>query len=78
MLFSGISHDRLVPDALYLEALAGIALSLAILMALISMAQQRTGNSGWVDSIWTFSVGSTGAARALWRLPGPDKKGVAT
>jgi steroid 5-alpha reductase family enzyme len=54
----------------YLEALAGIAVSLSILMAIAWMVQQRTGNSGWVDTIWTFSVGFTGAAAALWPLGG--------
>jgi steroid 5-alpha reductase family enzyme len=47
---------------LYLEALAAIALS--ILMAGAWVVQQRTGNSGWVDSIWTFSPGLVGAAGA--------------
>src|ERR1700676_5632687 len=56
--------------ALYLEALVAIALSLAILMALAWVMQQRTGNSGWVDSIWTFSVGLTGAGSALWPIGG--------
>ena len=41
---------------LYLEALTGIALSLSILMAIAWLVQQRTGNSGRVDTIWTFSV----------------------
>jgi steroid 5-alpha reductase family enzyme len=50
---------------LYLEALIGIALSLSILMALAWGVQQRTGNSGWVDTIWTFAVGLVGAASAL-------------
>jgi steroid 5-alpha reductase family enzyme len=54
----------------YLEALFGIALSLSILMALAWMVQQRTGNSGWVDTIWTFSLGLTGAGGALWPADG--------
>src|ERR1019366_6837946 len=49
---------------LYLEALAGIALALAVLMGIAWMVQQRTGNSGWVDTIWTFSVGLVGAGGA--------------
>lgn len=57
-------------EALYFEALAGIALSLSILMALAWMVQQRTGNSGWVDTIWTFSLGLTGAGSALWPVAG--------
>ncbi len=55
---------------LYLEALAGIAVSLSILMAMAWMVQQRTGNSGWVDTIWTFAVGLTGAGSALWPVGG--------
>jgi steroid 5-alpha reductase family enzyme len=55
---------------LCLEALAGIALSLAILMAMAWLVQQRTGNSGWVDTIWTFAVGITGAGGALWPVGG--------
>src|SRR5277367_5199450 len=52
----------------YLVAPAAIALSLSILMAGAWVVQQRTGNSGWVDTIWTFSVGLVGAASALWPL----------
>lgn len=55
---------------LHLEALLAIALSLAVLMAIAGMAQQRTGNSGWVDTIWTFSVGLSGAGSALWPVGG--------
>jgi steroid 5-alpha reductase family enzyme len=52
--------------ALHLEALAAIAASLSILMAGAWLVQQRTGNSGWVDTIWTFSLGLVGAGGALW------------
>ena len=45
---------------LYLEALAAIAVSLSVLMAGAWVVQQRTGNSGWVDTIWTFSLGLVG------------------
>ncbi len=55
---------------LHLEALAAIALSLSILMTGAWMVQQRTGNSGWVDTIWTFSVGLVGAGGALWPVEG--------
>src|ERR1700752_5220159 len=55
---------------LYLEALAAIAVSLAILMAFAWVVQQRTGNSGWVDTIWTFSLGLVGAGSALWPVAG--------
>jgi steroid 5-alpha reductase family enzyme len=40
-------------------ALAAItlSLSLSVLMAGASMVQQRSGNSGWFDIVWTFAVG---------------------
>jgi steroid 5-alpha reductase family enzyme len=50
----------------HLVALIIIALSLAGLMAIAWLARERTGNSGWVDTIWTFAVGLVGAASALW------------
>jgi steroid 5-alpha reductase family enzyme len=50
-------------NILYFEALAAIALSLSILTAGAWIVQQRTGNSGWVDTIRTFAVG---AGSALW------------
>ncbi|QPF92765.1 DUF1295 domain-containing protein [Bradyrhizobium commune] len=56
--------------ATYLGGLAAIALSLAVLMALAWVVQQRTGNSGWVDTIWTLAVGVVGAASALWPVAG--------
>ena len=55
---------------IYLVALVLIALSLSILMAVAWAVQQRTGNSGWVDTIWTFSLGLVGAGSALWPLDG--------
>src|ERR1700740_2083715 len=56
--------------ATYLGGLAAIALSLCVLMALAWVVQQRTGNSGWVDTIWTFAVGLVGAGSALWPIAG--------
>jgi len=55
---------------LYLEALAAIALSLSVLMAVAWRVQQRTGNSGWVDTIWSFSLGLVGVGSALWPVAG--------
>jgi steroid 5-alpha reductase family enzyme len=54
----------------YLEAVAAIAVSLSILMAFAWAVQQRTGNSGWVDTIWTLSLGLIGAGSALWPVAG--------
>src|SRR3954451_11827668 len=59
---------------LYLEALAAIAASLSILMTGAWVAQQRTGNSGWVDTIWTFSLGLVGAASAPWPVAAPNAR----
>jgi steroid 5-alpha reductase family enzyme len=54
----------------HLGGLAAIALSLAVLMAIAWVVQQRSGNSGWVDTIWTFAVGLVGAGAALWPVAG--------
>jgi steroid 5-alpha reductase family enzyme len=56
----------------YLEALLAIAASLSVLMALAWVVQQRSGNSGWVDTIWTFAVGLVGAGSALWPIAGAE------
>jgi steroid 5-alpha reductase family enzyme len=49
-------------------ALIVISASLSAIMALAWVIQQRTGNSGWVDTVWTFGLGLTGAAAALTPL----------
>jgi len=49
-------------------SLSVMALSLAALMSLAWIVQQRSGNSGWVDTIWTLSVGLVGVAGALWPI----------
>jgi steroid 5-alpha reductase family enzyme len=51
-------------------ALAAMAAALCALMACAWIIQQRSGNSGWVDTIWTFSVGLVGAIAALWPVAG--------
>jgi steroid 5-alpha reductase family enzyme len=50
----------------FLIALAAMAAALCALMAVAWLIQQRTGNSGWVDTTWTFSTGLVGAVAALW------------
>ena len=55
---------------MHIQALAAIGLSLSALMMLAWIVQQRTGNSGWVDTIWTYSVGLVGAIAAVWPLGG--------
>ena len=51
-------------------ALVVLAIALALIMAGAWLVQQRTGNSGWVDTIWTFGLGGTGLAGALFPLEG--------
>lgn len=46
-------------------ALMAIAVALSAIMAGAWLVQQRTGNSGWVDTIWTFGLGAVGVAGAL-------------
>src|SRR3954452_6681235 len=50
----------------YLSAVLVIGLALSAMMSIAWVVQQRTGNSGWVDTIWTFSVGLVGIVAALW------------
>ena len=54
----------------YLGALLAIAASLSVLMTGAWLVQQRTGNSGWVDTIWTLSLGIVGVGSALWPIGG--------
>ena len=46
-------------------SLAWIAAGLAIAMAGAWIVQRTTGNSGWVDTIWSFATGAGGVASAL-------------
>lgn len=49
----------------FLSALVLIAAALSAVMTLAWLVQQRTGNSGWVDTIWTFGLGFVSIAAAL-------------
>ncbi len=51
-------------------ALLWIAAALAAAMAGAWIVQRRTGNSGWVDTIWSFATGAGGVAAALLPAPG--------
>ena len=51
---------------LLLADLVGLSLILTVAWAV----QERTGNSGWVDVIWTYALGLMGALVALWPLVG--------
>src|SRR3569833_633724 len=54
----------------YLSAVLVIGLALSAMMSIAWVVQQRTGNSGWVDTIWSFSVGLVGVVSALWPVAG--------
>lgn len=45
---------------------AGIAMS--AVMALATVIERRTGNSGWIDVVWTAGLGTVGAIGALLPL----------
>ncbi|MBI1201216.1 MAG: DUF1295 domain-containing protein [Rhodopseudomonas sp.] len=56
----------------FVTALALIAVALCLIMSGAWIVQQRTGNSGWVDTIWTFGLGAVGAGAALVPLTQAD------
>lgn len=55
-----------------LAAALAIGMAMSMIMATTWIVQQRTGNSGWVDTIWSFGVGLCGAVAALVMAPNGD------
>ena len=56
-----------------LQAFAALVLIAAALSATMTGAWliwRQTGNSGWVDTVWTFGLGLTGAVSALVSIDG--------
>lgn len=53
-----------------ITALIAIAASLSVVMTGAWILWRRTGNSGWVDTVWTFGLGFTGASSALVSIGG--------
>jgi steroid 5-alpha reductase family enzyme len=49
-----------------------LAIMMSAMMALAWAAQRRTGSSGWIDSIWSFTVGLGGVTAALIADGGDD------
>ncbi|RWX75438.1 DUF1295 domain-containing protein [Neorhizobium lilium] len=47
------------------RVLLWLAIGLSISMSFAWAVQRRTGSSGWIDTIWSFSVGAAGIASAL-------------
>jgi steroid 5-alpha reductase family enzyme len=46
-------------------AFIGIAAGLSLAMTLAWAIEQRSGNSGWVDTLWAFGLGAVGITSAL-------------
>jgi steroid 5-alpha reductase family enzyme len=49
----------------FVVGVLAIAAALSLVMSLAWVIEQRTGNSGWIDTVWTFGVGAVGVASAL-------------
>ena len=49
----------------FVPALIAIAAALSLIMLLAWAAEQTTGNSGWIDTVWTFGLGVVGLLCAL-------------
>jgi steroid 5-alpha reductase family enzyme len=50
--------------------IVGVTLGLALAMMLAWLIQRRTRNAGWVDVVWSFSLGTAGVVYALFPLRG--------
>jgi steroid 5-alpha reductase family enzyme len=50
---------------LLLGVLSSVALALGLVMSGAWLVWRRTGNSGWVDTVWTFGLGGVGIAGAF-------------
>jgi steroid 5-alpha reductase family enzyme len=49
----------------------GLAVLLSLVMSFAWALQRMTGNSGWVDAVWSFGLGVAGLVAALLPLDGP-------
>lgn len=59
----------------------GVALALLILVAAMALAwavQRITSRSGWIDTIWSFAVGSAALAGTVVSVPASDRRLVVT
>jgi steroid 5-alpha reductase family enzyme len=55
-----------------LPAIGAVALCLSSTMAGAWWLALRTGRSGWIDAAWSFAVGASGAALAVWPTTGAE------
>lgn len=53
----------------FIIGVAATALALSLVMSLAWAIEQYTGNSGWIDTVWTFGLGAIGVVSALLPLP---------
>jgi len=51
--------------SIFVAAAIGVTVVLGAIMAGAWLVWRRTGNSGWVDTIWTFGLGSVGVLGTL-------------
>ena len=51
------------------SAFAAIVIAMVIVMTLAWAAQRQTGNSGWIDTIWSLGVGAVAMIAILWSQP---------
>jgi steroid 5-alpha reductase family enzyme len=60
-------------SAMSLSAIAGFALAIGLFlfltMSLAWAVRMKTGNSGWIDAIWSAAVGLAGVAAILFPAP---------
>ncbi len=49
----------------FVIGLLAIAGALSAVMSLAWVVERRTGNSGWIDTVWTFGLGIVGIAAAI-------------
>lgn len=54
--------------AQFATALLAMGAGLSLVMSLAWAIEQRTANSGWIDTVWTFGVGFVGVVSALVQL----------
>jgi steroid 5-alpha reductase family enzyme len=55
-----------------LTALLVLGVSFSLVMTLAWAVEELTGNSGWIDTVWTFGLGLVGAASAVLPIGGAD------
>lgn len=51
--------------ASFAAAVAFLAVAMSAFMVLAAWIERRTSNSGWIDVVWTFGLGGTGAVAGL-------------